>query len=114
MTGKIITILFQNYEIIFWGDGYINLLIKWYYHGLGKHPEELESAKKLAPVIEDMATKVTVNADSAVKTYSRRIRCREIESKSGFYPLLKSSASCGLIFSLWERERICLSKADEV
>lgn len=100
-------------ELIFWGDGYINLLVKWYYQGMDKHLRELEAAKKITPAIDEMVKKAVADAVLAVKTYGRRINCRETESKSGFYPVLKASSACGLIFALLEKGMVHLQPAEK-
>lgn len=100
-------------ELIFWGSGYIQLLIRWYYQGIDKHPQELNAAKKLAPTIDRLLSKSAAGADSVIKAYSRRICCRETESKSGFYPVLKASAACGMLIALEEQSKLHLLPEDK-
>lgn len=87
-------------ELIFWGVGFIELLIKWYSRGQGRHPELEKETAKLAPEIERISGGVEKISDDAVKDYFRKTIGRVPQNNGGFYPLIASSVKAGMLFAL--------------
>lgn len=99
-------------ELIFWSDGFINLMIKWYFKGQGKH---LELEKETEPIAADinrlsLSVKKTVGED--VKDYLDKTIGRELQNCKGFYQLIAYSVKAGMIYALHDFGKIELNKEE--
>ena len=97
-------------ELIFWGDGFINLMIRWYSRGFGKHPEIEKAMCKLAPEIERIASGVAKIFDEGVQDYFSKTIERTPQNNGGFYPMIASSVKAGMLFALHDFGKIKLPK----
>ena len=99
-------------ELIFWGDGFINLMITWYFNGQGKYPEMEREIVASTKEIERMSASIIKNSEEDIKDYFIKTKIRNINNNGGFYPLIASSVKAGMIFALYDFGKIELSDVD--
>ena len=96
-------------ELVFWSDGFINLMIKWYFKGQGKHKDLENETVAIAKDIDRMATAVGRIAGDDVQDYLNKTIAREPQNNGGFYPLIAYSVKAGMIFALHDFGRVKLT-----
>ena len=89
-------------EPIFFGDGYVNLLIRWYLHAYESRKEIINEIKMEIPRFNsNVKAKISTNTEAIIK-YKRRTYLRQVEAGGGFYPILQHSMNLALCFCLMD------------
>ena len=97
-------------ELVFWSDGFINLMIKWYFKGQGKNKELENETANIAKEINRVATAIGRIAGKDVQDYLSKTMVREPQNNGGFYPLIAYSVKAGMIYALHDFGRIKLTE----
>lgn len=97
-------------ELVFWSDGFINLMIKWYFKGQGKNKELENETANIAKEINRVATAIGRIAGKDVQDYLSKAMVREPQNNGGFYPLIAYSVKAGMIYALHDFGRIKLTE----
>ena len=99
-------------ELIFWSDGFINLMVKWYFRYFNRQEKNKELENETAALAKDInriADAVGKVAGEDVQDYLSKTIVREPENNGGFYPMIAYSVKAGMVFALHDFGRIKLS-----
>ena len=95
-------------ELIFWGDGFINLMVKWHRNGLGKDSEKEKETSAAAEGIERLASSIIKISDDRTREYFEKTKVRRLENSRAFYTFIAASVKAGMIFALYDLGKINL------